>query len=267
MKNISLKLLVSILIISVSSFAVSESYVTKQTGMSEERLQKILEVFSRDVKDKRIPGFTSMIVRNGKVAQFEAYGYADMENKIPLKKDSLFRIYSMTKPITGVALMMLIEDGKLRLEDPVKKYIPGFNDTQVFTQIKDGLIVTEALERPITLRDLATHSSGLSYAINKKDPVSDLYREKNIFPYYMLDAQGNSIGTKSYENICSFAEELSTLPLKHQPGSAWTYSVGMDVLGCVIEIASGMSFDAFLEKRIFNRLKLILLLLWFLQIN
>ncbi|MDG2060899.1 MAG: serine hydrolase [SAR86 cluster bacterium] len=232
------------------------AYEAKQAGMSEDRLKKIINTFSQDVDSKIIPGFISMIVRKGKVAQFEVYGYADMENKLPLKKDSLFRIYSMTKPITGVALMVLIEDGKLRLEDPVEKFIPGFANTEVYKTIEEGVMITEPLNRPITLRDLATHTSGLSYAINKVNPVSDLYRAKNIFPYYMVDSQGVSLGTKSYKNICAFAEELSTLPLKHQPGSSWTYSVGMDVLGCVIEIASGMPFNQFLKTRIFDPLSM-----------
>jgi len=248
------------LLLFLSSFFVlnlyAGSYEARQAGMSQERLQKIIDTFSEDVRQEKIPGFTSMIFRKGKVVQFEARGFADMENRVPLRKDSLFRIYSMTKPITGVALMILIEDGKLRLEDPVEKYIPGFARTQVYKEMKEGKMVLEPIKRSITLRDLATHTSGLSYAINSPDPVSDLYREKKIFPYYMVDEQGNSTGTKSYDDICALAEDLSALPLKHQPGIAWTYSVGMDVLGCVIEVASGMTFNQFLKSRIFDPLSM-----------
>ena len=256
MKRFLLKALQGVFILLISHTFMAGSYEIKQSGMSEERLQKIIDIFSEDVRNELIPGFVSMIIRKGKIVQFESYGYADMESKVPLKKDSLFRIYSMTKPITGVALMILIEDGKLRLDDPVELYIPEFADTPVYKELIDGVLVTEPLNRSVTLRDLATHTSGLSYAINSPNPVSDLYREKKIFPYYMVDKEGNSLGTKGYPSICSLAKELSSLPLKHQPGTSWTYSVGMDVLGCVIEVASGMTFDEFLKERIFDPLEM-----------
>ena len=196
MKRFLLKALQGVFILLISHSFMAGSYEIKQSGMSEERLQKIIDIFSEDVRNELIPGFVSMIIRKGKIVQFESYGYADMESKVPLKKDSLFRIYSMTKPITGVALMILIEDGKLRLDDPVELYIPEFADTPVYKELIDGVLVTEPLNRSVTLRDLATHTSGLSYAINSPNPVSDLYREKKIFPYYMIDKEGNSLGTK-----------------------------------------------------------------------
>ena len=140
--------------------------------MSSERLDRLYEEFKQDTDQNKIPGFVAMIMRKGQLAQFKAYGYADIENKIPLQKDSIFRIYSMTKPVTGVALMILIEEGKLSLDDPVKKYIPAFGQTKVYKKMVDNEVVTESLIRDITIRDLATHTSGLSYAINDPDPVS-----------------------------------------------------------------------------------------------
>ena len=233
----------------------SADYKVMKAGMSTERLERVVEEFRRDVDNKKIPGFVSMIMRKGQLVQFTAYGYADLEKRIPLKVDSIFRIYSMTKPITGVALMILVEEGKIRLDDPVKKYIPSFSKTKVFTELKDSQIITQPLNRDITIRDLATHTSGLSYAINEPDPVSNLYRERKIFPYYYPDKEGVS-GTKSFKDICAFADSVANLPLKHQPGSQWTYSIGMDILGCVIEIASGKTFDTFLKENIFDPLRM-----------
>ena len=115
----------------------SADYKVMKAGMSTERLERVVEEFRRDVDNKKIPGFVSMIMRKGQLVQFTAYGYADLEKRIPLKVDSIFRIYSMTKPITGVALMILVEEGKIRLDDPVKKYIPSFSKTKVFKELKD----------------------------------------------------------------------------------------------------------------------------------
>ena len=235
---------------------LSEDYKFRKAGMSHDRLERLFEEFKKDVDDNKIPGFVSMIMRKGQVVQLKSYGFADIENAIPLREDSIFRIYSMTKPITGVALMILIEEGKVRLDDPVKKYIPSFGKTEVFEKLEKNQILTVPLARDITIRDLATHTSGLSYAINDPNPVSNLYRERKIFPYYYPDEDGELAGSKSYNDICSFADSVAHLPLKHQPGSEWTYSIGMDILGCVIEIASGISLDKFLKEKIFDPLNM-----------
>jgi len=238
---------------SLNSFA---SYEARQAGMSQERLDKIAPALSKYVKQQEIPGLITAVLRKGRIVHFETQGYADVENKIPLQEDSLFRIYSMTKPVTGVALMILLEEGKIRLDDPVQKFIPEFKNTKVFKSMDDSGMLTESLTRPITIRDLATHTSGLSYAINRPNPVSNLYREKRIFPYYYPSQEGDLEGAKSYQDICSFAESVATLPLRHQPGFQWTYSIGMDILGCVIEKASGQTFDVFLKERLFEPLKM-----------
>ena len=235
---------------------LSASYEAKQAGMSQERLDKIAPTLSKYIAQKEIPGLITAVLRKGRIVHFETQGYADVENKIPLQEDSLFRIYSMTKPVTGVALMILLEDGKIRLDDPVQKFIPEFKKTKVFKGMDDSRMLTESLARPITIRDLATHTSGLSYAINRPNPVSNLYREKRIFPYYYPSQEGDLEGAKSYQDICSFAESVASLPLRHQPGLQWTYSIGMDILGCVIERASGKTFDVFLKERLFEPLKM-----------
>ena len=243
-----------VLFILFISLKASAYYEAKQAGMSQERLDKIGPSLSNYINEKKIPGLITAVSRKGKIVHFETQGYADVENKIPLRKDSLFRIYSMTKPITGVALMILVEEGKIRLDDPVHKFIPEFRKTRVFKVMEASEMITESLERPITVRDLATHTSGLSYAINRPNPVSNLYREKKIFPYYYPSEEGELSGAKSFEDICSFAESVASLPLIHQPGTKWTYSIGMDILGCVVERASGQTFDIFLKNKLFEPL-------------
>ena len=147
------------------SLNLSASYEAKQAGMSQERLDKIAPTLSKYIAQKEIPGLITAVLRKGRIVHFETQGYADVENEIPLQKDSLFRIYSMTKPVTGVAVMILLEEGKIRLDDPVQKFIPEFKKTKVFKGMDDSGMLTESLARPITIRDLATHTSGLSYAI------------------------------------------------------------------------------------------------------
>ena len=195
------------------------------------------------------------------MVHFETQGFSDIEKQIPLQKDSLFRIYSMSKPITGVALMILIEEGKVRLNDPVSLYIPEFAETKVMVMNKDGSYTTEKLDREVTIRDLATHTSGIAYSFTANDALQEIYEKEKLSPYFFIDNLdtaeiGNSVvikSEKSFPDICAFSEGLaSKAPLMHQPGEKYTYSMGMDVLGCVIERASGKTFDIFLEERIFG---------------
>ena len=164
---------------------ISGEYEANQVGMSHERLEKIAPTLSNlYLKNGKFPGFISAIARKGKVVHYETIGFSDLETQEPLKKDSLFRIYSMSKPITGVAIMILLEEGKLRLNDPVSLYIPEFAETKVLVVNEDDTTALIDQSQKMTIRDLATHTSGLSYAINRPNPVSNLYREKRIFPYY-----------------------------------------------------------------------------------
>ena len=246
-------------IFSISVF--SSSYEASQAGMSYERLEKIAPTLSEHIKEGRFPGFITAVARKGRVVHFETQGFSDIEKQIPLQKDSLFRIYSMSKPITGVALMILIEEGKIRLNDPVSLYIPEFAETKVMVMNKDGSYTTEKLDREVTIRDLATHTSGIAYSFTANDALQEIYEKEKLSPYFFIDNLdtakiGNSVvikSEKSFSDICAFSEGLaSKAPLMHQPGEKYTYSMGMDVLGCVIERASGKTFDIFLEERIFG---------------
>ena len=254
-------IVISSLVFSLSIF--SSSYEASQAGMSHERLEKIAPTLAEQIKEGRFPGFITAVARKGRVVHFETQGYSDVEKQIPLQRDSLFRIYSMSKPITGVALMILIEEGKVRLNDPVSWYIPEFANTEVMVMNEDGSFSTEKLNREITIRDLATHTSGIAYSFTANDALQEIYEEEKLSPYFFIDnldtsQVGNSVvikSEKSFPNICAFSEGLATkAPLMHQPGDQYTYSMGMDVLGCVIERASGKTFDVFLEERIFKPL-------------
>ena len=244
---------------------VTSSYEADQANMSYERLQKIAPTLSElYLKKGKFPGFVSAVARKGKVVHYETIGFADVETGENLKKDSLFRIYSMSKPITGVALMILLEEGKVRLNDPVSLYIPEFAETKVLVVEEDGSTNLVEQTKKITLRDLATHTSGLAYDFTANEQLAKIYREKNLSPYFSINnvteesfKNGIIAASKPFEDICSFAETLATeAPLMHQPSANYTYSVGMDVLGCVVERASGIRFDKFLEEKIFNPLNM-----------
>ena len=252
-------IIISSFVFSISIF--SSSYEASQAGMSYERLEKIAPTLYEHIKEGRFPGFITAVARKGRVVHFETQGFSDIEKQIPLQKDSLFRIYSMSKPITGVALMILIEEGKIRLNDPVSLYIPEFAETKVMVMNQDGSYTTEKLDREITIRDLATHTSGIAYSFTANDALQEIYEKEKLSPYFFIDNLdtakiGDSVvikSEKSFPDICAFSEGLaSKAPLMHQPGEKYTYSMGMDVLGCVIERASGKTFDIFLEERIFG---------------
>ena len=243
----------------------SNSYEASVSGMSNERLQKIAPSLNDlYLKNGKFPGFVSAVARKGKVVHYETIGFADLETGESLKKDSLFRIYSMSKPITGVALMILLEEGKLRLNDPVSLYIPEFGKTQVLVVNEDGTSTLIDQTKVMTIRDLATHTSGIAYDFTANKALAKIYRENELSPYFSINTptketlvSGMISSEKSYKDICSFAEALaSKAPLMHQPSERYTYSMGMDVLGCRIERVSGVKFDEFLNTRIFKPLNM-----------
>jgi CubicO group peptidase (beta-lactamase class C family) len=233
--------------------------------MSYERLQKIAPSLNDlYLKNGKFPGFVSAVARKGKVVHYETIGFADMETGESLKKDSLFRIYSMSKPITGVALMILLEEGKLRLNDPVSLYIPEFADTKVLMMNEDGTSELVDQTKVMTIRDLATHTSGIAYDFTANKELAKIYRQNKLSPYFSINnptketlVTGMISSEKPFKDICSFAEALaSKAPLMHQPSERYTYSMGMDVLGCIIERVSGVRFDEFLDTRIFKPLNM-----------
>lgn len=212
----------------------------EKVGLSSERLDRITSLFLNAVEDGRIAGTVNAVLRKGKIARFEALGKMDIGAGKAMGKDTLFRIFSMTKPITSTAVMILYEEGRLDLFDPVSKFIPEFADVRVYAEGKGRALRTVPPERPVTIRHLLTHTAGLTYGIWGDTPVDDLYREKD---FSAMDLEG-------------LARELAGLPLLFQPGERWNYSYATDVLARVVEVVSGNSFDEFLEARIFRPLKM-----------
>ena len=203
-------------------------------GMSAERLERITAMTQRYVDEKKLAGVATLVARRGKIVHFEAVGQRGAEDDRPLAKDALFRIYSMTKPITAVAAMMLYEEGKFQLSDPVAKFVPELADPNVLV---DGELVPA--EKTMNMQHLLTHTAGLSYGFNPNDPIDQKYREAQLLGAADLD---------------EFAERLGKLPLKFEPGERWHYSVAVDVTGLIVERLSGQSFDVFLQERIFDPL-------------
>jgi CubicO group peptidase (beta-lactamase class C family) len=215
-------------------------------GLASSRLANIRALMDRHVAEKSIPGASALIARHGKIAYQEAFGMADMEAGSPMRMDTIHRIYSMSKPITSVAVMMLYEEGKFQLTDPVAKYLPEFAKMQVAAEEKDpqtGLRVmkTAPAKNPITIRDLLRHTSGLTYGVFGDTLVDREYRKVKIL---------------GEPNLAEFVTHLSAIPLQYEPGTRWHYSVSVDVLGRLVEVLSGKPFDQFLQERIFNPLQM-----------
>ena len=241
--HLKILIYISFILFSFSVSGENESY----------NFSSLSKFLNKEISKGRYPGFLTLIKKDGKVIYQDVSGFNDVKNKTPLQRDSLFRIYSMTKPVTGVALMIAVDQGLLKLSDPVSKYIPEFKDTRVLLRGNKR----ESLKRDITLLDLATHTSGLAYTFSIKGELQDIYLKEKIFPYYALDTLDDDIKPeKLYENICSFSKKVASVPLAHQPGEKWTYSIGMDILGCVIEKASNMTFGDFLKSNLFDPLNM-----------
>ena len=213
---------------------------------------KITKHFNAYVDNGSLPNISILIKKDNKEIYRHSHGYADIENKINVSKNSVFRIYSMTKPVTGVAIMQLVESGQLRLNDKVSRYIPTFKNTKVINLEFQDYVVKP--KREITIRDLLTHTSGLTYSWAGEGPVNQIYRKYNIRPYYFgaLDAELN----KFPGNTCQFAAAAASAPLLHNPGEKWSYGINMDILGCVVEIITKMTFADYLQKNIFDPLDL-----------
>lgn len=209
-------------------------------GMSSERLARLSMAMQQLVDAGRLAGITTMVARHGKVAHFEAYGHRDVEQGAPMTQDTIFRIYSMTKPITGVALMMLYEEGRFRLSDPVAKYIPEFANLKVAAGDGPSGPIVENPKQPMTIRHLMSHTAGFSYGFFSESAVDRLYMERKVLA---LDGTLQDMITR-----------LAGIPLRQQPGSRWHYSVSVDVQGHLVEVLSGERFDRFLETRLFQPL-------------
>ena len=218
----------------------------EEVGLSSERLLRISSWMKADIEKGVIPGSVVLIARKGKVVYFEAFGYRDREKNLPMTRDSIFRIMSMTKPFTSLAIMMLAEEGKIQLYYPVSRYLPEFKELKVGTEKKDEAtgkieLALEPAQREMTVQDLLRHTSGLTYGFGKS-PVEDQYKEVKVFDWNQTNAE--------------LMTKLSKLPLRYQPGTTWDYSMATDVLARIVEVISGMEFDAFVRERIAKPLKL-----------
>jgi CubicO group peptidase (beta-lactamase class C family) len=223
----------------MSSFGLS--YVQSETlGFIPERLERLTAIMARQVEEKKAPGVSMLIARHGKLAYRQSVG-ALRPGGPPMSDDAIFRIYSMTKPIVSVAAMMLVEEGRLLIADPVSKYVPAFANLKVGVVRGDKLDLAP-LKRPITIQDLLRHTSGLTYGFTGVSPVQKLIKTANV--------------VNSERSLTENVEAMAALPLMHQPGEVWEYSVSTDVLGRVIEVIEGASLGEVLQTRIFEPLEM-----------
>ena len=212
--------------------------VPEDVGMSTSRLQRIAPVMQGYVDNGKIPCALTMIAREGKLVHFEKFGMQDIAAAKPIGFDTIFRIYSMTKPITSVAVMMLYEEGHFQLTTPVSEFVPFFKDMKVYT--KDGRAIVDA-EREITIKHLLTHTAGLIYESDRENhPIDQQYEDADLYG----------------GDLTNMIEKLGDMPLIHQPGDAWHYGMSTDILGYLVQVVSGMPFETFLKTRIFNPLRM-----------
>ena len=217
----------------------------ESVGMSTERLEAMGRFFEQETRRDAAAGYTILVARHGKLVYSAAVGMRDREAKVPMSLDTRFRMFSMTKPVTSVAVLMLYEEGKLQLDDPVSRYLPAFAQSQVFAGVDAaGKPLTEPARQPITIRQLLTHTSGLGYGpgYDASSPIAGVWGSFNLF----------GPGTPDDK-----IRQLAGLPLYFQPGSQWRYSYATDVLGRLVEVVSGLPFADFLKQRLFDPLGMI----------
>jgi CubicO group peptidase (beta-lactamase class C family) len=224
--------------------ARAEAPLAVASGFSQEKLKRVGDYVRNEITTGKIPGAVVLIQQHGRPVFFESLGVRDVATKAPMTEDTIFRLYSMSKPVTSVAAMMLVDDGKLALDDPLAKYIPAFADVKVAAETRGGdgkpLLTTEPLKRPITIEDLLRHTSGITYGFYGDSAVRKLYADSDLFAGDIDNAQ--------------FVERLARLPLAEQPETVWDYGHSTDVLGRVVEVVSGKSLFAFEKERLLDPL-------------
>lgn len=215
-------------------------------GMSPERLARIDAIITESMQKSEIPGAVALVARNGKIVYYKAFGMADAATGRAFKRDDIFRIASQTKAITATAIMMLWEEGRFQLDDPIEKYIPEFAHPMVFDSLieKDSTFIAHPADKSVTIRHLITHTSGIGYGMIDDDNFKKIYQKAGIIDGF----------TTSPITIEENVKKLAKLPLHFEPGSQWHYSEGLDVLGYFVEKISGMPFDKFLREHIFDPL-------------
>lgn len=242
--------ILSILFVVAGALSAFGQVITTSTaeaaGFSSERLKRIDAAMNEWVDKGYLNGASALIVRNGKVAYYKAAGYNDLGTKTPMPRDGIFRIASQTKAITSVAIMMLFDEGKLLLSDPVSLYIPSFKGQSVLVKFNpaDTTYTTEPAKREVTIKDLLTHTSGIGYAQIGSREANAIYAKSNL-------TAGIGMRDASLQDAMS---RLGKLPLMHQPGERFTYGLNTDVLGALVEVVSGLSLDEFFRTRIFEPL-------------
>jgi CubicO group peptidase (beta-lactamase class C family) len=209
-------------------------------GFSSERIERLHASLQEFVDKKQLPGIVTIMSRHGKLVDFKEYGKKDLASGAAMEKDTIFRIYSMTKPVTGVAMMVLYEENKWRLDDPISKYIPEFAKLKVFKGMDgNGNMVLEDPEHAPTMRELMSHTAGFTYGFIGNTPVDKVYQQKGVL-------QSNSLQ--------DMIDKLAAIPLLYQPGSRWVYSVSVDIQGYIVEKLSGKTLPDFMRERIFEPL-------------
>ena len=208
----------------------------ESVGIAPDRVRRLDAAMAKIADDKQVAGLVTLLERHGKIVDFNAYGKRNVASPDALQKDAIFRIYSMSKPVTGVAMMMLYEEGKWHLDDPVSRYIPEFARLKVYTgKNEDGSPKLEDARRSMTMRELMTHTAGLGYVLNPNAPV-----DRMIIDAGVLNAAAP---------LSKMIDGLGRIPLLAQPGTRWSYSIAVDVQGYLVQKFSGMGFEEFLQKR------------------
>ncbi len=217
----------------------------EDVGLSSARLELIQPWIQTYLDAGKLPGATIFVARHGKVAYCKTFGLRDVEANQPMQTDTILRFYSMTKPITAVAVLMLYEEGCFQLDDPVTEFIPGIKDLRVYVSGEGDDMATEPLCQPMTLHHLLTHTSGLTYGFGEEGPIPELYQRHHTD----FDDQDGPLE--------AVVERLAQIPLQFQPGKRWNYGVSFDVLGRVVEVVSGQPLDCFFQERIFKPLNMV----------
>ncbi|MES2603376.1 MAG: serine hydrolase domain-containing protein [Pseudomonadota bacterium] len=240
----------TVLLVGIAAFTLTAQAQTvspESVGLSSERLQRINEMVEENIDAGRISGAVTLVARHGKIAHLQAQGVMDIETGKPMETDTIFRLASMSKPVAALAIMMLLEEGKVALNDPVSTYLPGFEQQQVVVRTGEGNddFYLIPAEREITIKDLLTHTSGLM-----SGPVGT--------------RAGNAAFTARHQTGLAWVDDLGQTPLEFQPGTRWAYSAvaGFDVLSRIVEKVSGVSFEDFLQQRVFTPLKMDDIFFW-----
>jgi len=221
---------------------LSVKVTPEEVGFDSARLKLFDDYMANAVNSGRVAGMTTYLARHGKVVSFKTYGKSNLDAGTPINEDTIFRIYSMTKLITGVAMMILFEQGKWRLDDPVTRYIPEFKNLRVVKSIsKDGTMELEDMARPPTMREIMSHTAGFGYGLADQHPVDKLFRSKEVL---------------SSQSLQQMVDRIATIPLMFQPGKSWSYSASVDIQGYIVEKLSGQKFSAFMDQHIFKPLKM-----------